>query len=166
MITTTETATPAKISVIDWKVEDADHVDPFDMRVTVCLNCVSGQFSDKLAVVVVDEWSMYQVGYFYSPLLSLEENQTETFTFSGSIGNVIHGSGYAATLFLNNQRITPNLYSFTIGESGIESVNADPADEAWEYFNLQGTRIHNPATGLYIRSSGNRSEKIYIKQTN
>jgi hypothetical protein len=31
-----------------------------------------------------------------------------------------------------------------------------------EYYNLQGIRVENPESGLYIRRQGNKSTKVYI----
>lgn len=46
--------------------------------------------------------------------------------------------------------------------SGIESVVVD-GDAAVEYFNLQGVRVQNPQSGLFIRRQGNKATKVYVK---
>ena len=46
-------------------------------------------------------------------------------------------------------------------EDGIASVAADGA--AAEYFNLQGIRVANPTSGLYIRRQGNTATKVLVK---
>lgn len=46
--------------------------------------------------------------------------------------------------------------------SGIESVEVD-GDADVEYFNLQGVRVENPQSGLFIRRQGNKAAKVYVK---
>lgn len=45
--------------------------------------------------------------------------------------------------------------------SGIENINA--ADAEVEYYNLQGVRVANPTTGVYIRVQGNKATKVSIR---
>jgi hypothetical protein len=47
--------------------------------------------------------------------------------------------------------------------SGIEGVAADSQDAPVEYYNLQGVRVSNPGTGLYIRRQGTKVEKVAIR---
>jgi tellurite resistance protein len=47
--------------------------------------------------------------------------------------------------------------------SGIEGVGADSQDAPVEYYNLQGVRVSNPGTGLYIRRQGTKVEKVAIR---
>jgi hypothetical protein len=47
--------------------------------------------------------------------------------------------------------------------SGINSVAADSQDAPVEYYNLQGVRVSNPGTGLYIRRQGTKVEKVTIR---
>ena len=44
--------------------------------------------------------------------------------------------------------------------SGVESVEAK-ADEVI-YFNLQSMKILNPENGIFIRKTGNRTEKVIL----
>ncbi len=44
----------------------------------------------------------------------------------------------------------------------VADISAD-IDTPAEYFNLQGVRITNPTIGLYIRRSGDKTEKIFVK---
>jgi YD repeat-containing protein len=47
--------------------------------------------------------------------------------------------------------------------AGIEGVAADSQDAPVEYYNLQGVRVSNPGTGLYIRRQGTKVEKVAIR---
>lgn len=52
-----------------------------------------------------------------------------------------------------------------IGSSAIRDITVDAADAdaPVEYFNLQGIRVANPTSGLYIRRQGNTVSKITVK---
>ena len=53
--------------------------------------------------------------------------------------------------------------AFAVGAlSGIETIGADNAAEV-EYFNLQGVKVANPGSGLYIRRQGSKVEKVYVR---
>lgn len=63
-----------------------------------------------------------------------------------------------ATILLKSITITYAPYV-----SGIGDLEADSADAPVEYYNLQGVRIENPESGLYIRRQGNKTTKVLIK---
>lgn len=48
------------------------------------------------------------------------------------------------------------------GVEGIETDGGDGDDNA-VYYNLQGVRVVNPTTGVYIRVEGNTATKVYVK---
>ncbi|MCM1067197.1 MAG: hypothetical protein NC418_06470 [Muribaculaceae bacterium] len=48
-------------------------------------------------------------------------------------------------------------------QTGIDAVTAADANAPVEYFNLQGVRVANPATGLFIRRQGSNVSKVYVK---
>lgn len=52
------------------------------------------------------------------------------------------------------------LYNAMYVVTGISSVGVDAAPV--EYFNLQGMRVENPASGIYIRRQGSHVEKVRI----
>ncbi len=47
--------------------------------------------------------------------------------------------------------------------TGIEGIEAEAAEAEVEWFNLQGVRVANPESGLYIRRQGNKVEKVIVK---
>lgn len=49
------------------------------------------------------------------------------------------------------------------GGAGVEAVVADDAEAPVEYYNLQGVRVAEPESGLYIRRQGNKVEKVVIR---
>ena len=46
--------------------------------------------------------------------------------------------------------------------TGVEEVEVEESAEA-VYYNLQGVRVENPASGLYIRVAGKTASKVYIR---
>lgn len=48
--------------------------------------------------------------------------------------------------------------------SGIPDIDADGSDAPVEYYNLQGVRVANPGTGLYIKKQGDTAVKVMIRE--
>ena len=61
--------------------------------------------------------------------------------------------------FAFNPETLELVVSFT---SGIEVIEAE-TEAAAEYFNLQGVRVANPGTGLYIRRTAGQAVKVMLK---
>jgi hypothetical protein len=47
--------------------------------------------------------------------------------------------------------------------SGVSNVAVDNISGKVEYYNLQGMRVNNPSTGIYIRKNGDKISKVLIK---
>ncbi len=56
-----------------------------------------------------------------------------------------------------------NYTLFQDSTSGVESTIVADTNAPVEYFNLQGVRIENPASGLVIRRQGTKVEKVLVK---
>ena len=55
-------------------------------------------------------------------------------------------------------------FDFQYDDSSVESVGADAGNDApVEYYNLQGMKVSNPASGIFIRRQGSRTEKVVIR---
>lgn len=48
--------------------------------------------------------------------------------------------------------------------TGIEAIETDAIDADAEYYNLQGVKIVNPTSGIYIRCQGTKIDKVIIKK--
>ncbi|MBO5267804.1 MAG: hypothetical protein J6B13_03485 [Muribaculaceae bacterium] len=72
-----------------------------------------------------------------------------------SVEKTASNSGYNGVSFVLDPPQASDL-------SGIESVEVD-GNAAVEYFNLQGVRVENPQSGLFIRRQGNKAAKVYVK---
>ena len=68
------------------------------------------------------------------------------------------GDSHAFRFFLDNIALTGN----TDGTDGIDNI-ASEENGAVEYFNLQGVRVDNPTSGLYITRQGNKVAKVLVK---
>lgn len=47
--------------------------------------------------------------------------------------------------------------------SGVDDIVSDDANAPVEYYNLQGVRVANPESGLYIRVQGKKATKVLVK---
>lgn len=55
------------------------------------------------------------------------------------------------------------IYYAPKSESGIEGVAVDNSNAPVEYYNLQGVRVANPTSGIYVKRQGNSATKILVK---
>ncbi len=70
-----------------------------------------------------------------------------------------------------NEWVTKNTaYSLTAtvpaiegGSSALDTIEVEDPDAPVEYYNLQGIRVENPSTGIYIRRQGKSVRKVVIK---
>lgn len=53
-------------------------------------------------------------------------------------------------------------YSLTVNQGDVNAVTSVSIDKKAEYFDLQGRRVVNPDKGIYIKKSGNKSEKVIL----
>lgn len=60
-------------------------------------------------------------------------------------------------------RSVTTMFSTTDITTGVEDIAADVAEGEEIFFNLQGVRITNPQSGIYIRYNGRAFEKVYIR---
>lgn len=50
-----------------------------------------------------------------------------------------------------------------MGTVGINTIEEPETDAMPEYYNLQGMRVNNPTTGIFIMKKGNKTSKVYIR---
>lgn len=80
-----------------------------------------------------------------------------------------HGILYIPKGTLSKFLLTsPWMYFRNIQEidfSGIDGVESDECSDApVEYYNLQGMKVENPTSGIYIRRQGSKTSKVFIRQ--
>lgn len=131
-----------------------------------------------MAIDVDHGYNIQYYTFFYNPESTVDtpaDDSTIVWTdVNGDHCTVSAGETTGTTVFgITARAIDPenadNFAEGTIGvtsdgqTTGIEAVDADSADAAVEYFNLQGVRVATPAEGLYIRRQGNKVEKVLVK---
>lgn len=66
-----------------------------------------------------------------------------------------------------NGAITPSALQIAISPdtqvTGVESVTGETDSAEPVFYNLQGVKVKNPGPGIYIKVSGNKSEKVVIR---
>ncbi|MGM9861771.1 MAG: hypothetical protein ACI30W_04170, partial [Muribaculaceae bacterium] len=73
-------------------------------------------------------------------------------------------ANYRLSVFTTTaDRSVTTKFSTTDITTGIEDIDVDAADGEAIYFNLQGVRINNPQSGIYIRYNGRTFDKVYIR---
>lgn len=50
-----------------------------------------------------------------------------------------------------------------VDPAAVSSIQPDGNDAHAEYFNLEGVRVSDPSSGIFIRRRGNTVEKVYVK---
>lgn len=79
-------------------------------------------------------------------------------------GNVLGFHEGERTFGYSENHSTPAmLYSKNDIMTGIDDVMADEVAEEGVYYNLQGVRVQNPASGIYIKVTGNKAQKVILK---
>ena len=82
-------------------------------------------------------------------------------------GNLVASGHYLGvfTIPTENNRCLVPAKTTIVNTSGIQSVEADDADEnaPVEYFNLQGVKVDNPENGIFIKRQGKKVEKVIMQ---
>ncbi len=150
------------LELVSMVVENADAVDPADVRIDVTVKGASNFYSDYLQLFVNND-----MGWFRSldPVF-VEEGQTASTRFRFSMPGAEPGKTYRAILYrypYDGTSVVGRRVDFTIGaSSGIADIATD-SDRPVEYFNLQGMPVDagNLRRGqVYIRRQGSTADKI------
>lgn len=105
----------------------------------------------------VDPCGGYLTGTVAAKIARTAETPVTTLSPSTDVANY-RLSVYTTTA----DRSVTTKFSTTDITTGIEDIDADAAGEEI-YFNLQGVRITNPQSGIYIRYNGRTFDKVYIR---
>lgn len=74
---------------------------------------------------------------------------------SFTIHYTVHGESFTTTY--------PHAFIVANEAAGVEAIEIDNNDSPVEYFDLQGRRVDNPTSGLYIRRQGSSTTKEFIR---
>lgn len=141
---------------------DADNMN---LGFTLVVKCAKGWFRDRFEVTI---WtypdnggSGYQVASVMSDELELNEGQNARIDFHSSIPEPEPGMRYIAGAWYGGKQYGDGVI-FRILKSGVDEMNAY-ADQPVEYYNLQGVKVSNPTSGIYIVRQGEKAYKIMLK---
>ncbi len=96
---------------------------------------------------------------------SVEPGVDATYTVSGLVGTWT-GNESKINIMRDNSApvaITSIKVIYSGSTQGVEGIEAEEAEANAEYYNLQGVRVVNPSTGVYIKVQGNKATKVYVK---
>lgn len=85
---------------------------------------------------------------------------TYTFTLTPAIIAAVNKN---KEVIINSNGKLLSLFYPAEGESSIADIELNADDAPVEFFNLQGVRVENPESGLYIRRQGNKVSKVIIR---
>lgn len=161
-------STPGNTSVrmTDMKlVGDAGCANAENLIFEGTLNCSQGYYGGEISLYlgdmggnIIDVIPAEEKAYF------IGSGESAAFRAQGKFQSAIPGTQYIAVAgFINGNKFVQisNIVSFTIGVSGIETVETIEGDV--EYFNLQGIPVENPGKGIYLRRKGNTCTKVVIR---
>lgn len=145
----------------------------------------SGANAGKMDFRIYNGWSFTVTapeGYLLSAIEMTHYNASNKIKLSATVGTVTESGSWempAAAPAAEATEATGKSVTFTAtattyiqavkvivvpdGQSGIESVVAADENATVEYYNLQGVRVANPTTGLYIVKQGGKVSKAIIR---
>lgn len=74
----------ATLTCSGWTVENPDHLNPEDVRISINVECTKGYYSNTLAIFVFPETGGTWEEYIESPMLFLSAGDKTTLSFKGS----------------------------------------------------------------------------------
>ncbi len=95
---------------------------------------------------------------------AVEYDGTRTIAIPSSVANVDNINVIVYLMDTSEGKILNacKVKSADMGISAITDVKADNTDAPVEYFNLQGVKVENPSTGIYIRRQGTDVKKVVL----
>ena len=120
----------------------------------------------------IEFWHKTQSNPVWQPHTEFKQGTdagTETERTSSAVMFVMDCSDSLDKDFPELQRVVNTLIDRLAGDekSGIEEIpfefNSNEGDGPVEYFNLQGVKVNNPSSGMFIRRQGNKVSKVIIR---
>lgn len=165
---------------LHWQHEDYRHVAPGLIEFYIVDDAFA--YFPKIVTGVRHDGEILEVSHkvmdFLNSGMALEDAIA---VYPGAFAKIENGELRASSSFdcdgdslpvfhiAHNDAVTPvnqsESFSLKLPEDIPSSVSTISGDSTLPavYYNLQGVRVDNPASGLYIRVSGNRAEKVVIR---
>ncbi len=151
--------------IVDGNTGDAiTTIDAQEGRIEVEIECISGEWADSVYCSFIPADSTYSIVNTSSQYITLRTGEAKTLTFSGQFDNLWSDITYQMSVMGDEYGLLTGPYSIAVtnGLVGIEGINAD-TEAPEEYYNLQGIRVTNPTSGVYILRRGSSAIKVRIK---
>ncbi len=154
---------PGQTSVVVENLKIVGTADPENLVFEGTVNCTAGYYGGPIILFICTT-----IG---DVLQTINSEEDAYFVAAGdkvpyrAVGKFTAGTPgkqYAAiTGFIDGNSIRPLMkqpYFFTLAVSGIEDVEVENVEV--EYYNLQGLKVEKPESGVYIKVSGGKAEKV------
>lgn len=153
----------------DAHIDDADAVDPQNLRVTANIKSQTGYFSDHLYLAVGTEkdGEFTLISRFESPIYYILPDESATVSFGGAL-SADEGEIYTAYLQYTDEKkrkyynISDSM-TFTVKRLGVENITSDSCAASDDYISLDGVNHGSDpagiAPGVYIRGG----QKVLVK---
>ncbi len=87
----------------------------------------------------------------------------EGYVLPGVYKDEVSGTSFTVTEEKITGHVGPTGYAVVIaGETAVDTIEIDTPDVDPVYYNLQGIRIDNPTSGLYIKVEGKKTSKVIL----
>lgn len=121
----------------------------------LCPSVTGGSFGVRQILNGADQSDWYSAGVEFNA-------DATTFVLAGEPeGNCVYGYPANTTVKATFVPSTKTLTIVPVG-GGVETIEAEAAEAAAVYYNLQGVRVANPAEGMYIRVQAGKASKVVL----
>lgn len=166
-------ATPEKINII---IAAGDYFGPNSNFVdgnSITVDDVTAVYYSRLKAISVkgQEFALENGKYDYEIDADLPQESDLKIEVLGQHAEIVErtSAGNKLTIKVKNavgndsDGLNEHTYSFLFTGDGTGVENVEMGNTPVEYFNLQGVRVDNAASGLYIRRQGDKTEKVIIR---
>lgn len=129
-------------TLITWDIAN----DPYQQIVTAS------------AISAINQWR-FDSFYFKHEATDADDESTPYQAWSGEV--LFNSLEY--NKWDNTAIQTASISDITLPTNGIEDINSVDENSPIEYYNLQGVKIANPSTGIYIKVQGGNASKVVIR---
>lgn len=136
-----------------------------EIKASAQIKCVKGHLiADIVLGLASQEGNLLQV-IGEGCKIDLLQNRSTDINISGKISSVAVEDLFNLALFDvegDSATLLSSLVPVQFNESGIAEIFS-PADESAEYFSLQGIKVGNPQSGVFLRVTHGKTKKVIIR---
>lgn len=154
-----------ELKATSFYVENADSVNPREVKLHITAQCTKGYYAAPLRVWVREAEGPGPWGtMMLTPFVYLEEGESDSlvYTFQYLQGEPGKKYNVISNYLKFNQQAWFGSCDFTLGkDNAVGEIDNDSLAQP-EYFTLQGIRVENPGKGIYIMRRGKTVKKVVI----